>query len=113
MASTVKLEPISNREDYIEEFQAFDENDDLIDLTGATIVFSIADKDSSSEILSATTAAGTITISTTTATVNIPVATMRGVDEAKDYNVGCTILINSVTSQLFVGTVQIYDGIVP
>lgn len=112
MASSVKL-TLSNREDFIRSFQALDENGEAIDLTGATIVFSIADKDTGSEELGASTADSTITISTTTATINIPVATVRSVTCPKEYNCGCTILLNSVTTQFFIGTVSIYDGIVP
>lgn len=112
MASSVKI-TLSNREDFIRSFQAMDENGDATDLTGATIVFSIVDKDTGEEELGATTAAGTITISTTTFTINIPVATVRGVDCPKEYNCGCTILLNSVTQQFFIGTINIYDGYVP
>lgn len=112
MASSVKMS-LSNREDFIRSFQALDEDGEAIDLTGATIVFSIEDKDTKDEELGATTDDGTITISTTTFTINIPVATVRGVDCAKEYNCGCTILLNDVTSQFFIGTISIYDGFVP
>jgi hypothetical protein len=44
-------------------------------------------------------------------TADIPVATMRGLC-AKDYEVGCTIEQDDVTTQFFVGTIAIVDRIV-
>jgi hypothetical protein len=40
----------------------------------------------------------------------IPVATMRGLCP-KDHDVGCTIEINDVTTQFFIGTIPIVDGV--
>jgi hypothetical protein len=102
----VKLSPVSNREDYSESWQALDEDGDAIDLTGATIVYELRETADSSAT------AATVTISTTTFTAEIPVATMRGLCAGKEYRVGCTILLNSVTTQFFVGTIPIIDGVV-
>lgn len=101
----VQLSPISNREDYSESWQALDDDGTAIDLTDATIVYEFRDK-----ATKAATAA-TVTISTTTFTAEIPVATMRGLCN-KDYDVGCTILLDDVTTQFFVGTISIIDGVV-
>src|SRR5688572_6647083 len=101
----VKLSPVSNREDYSESFQALDEDGAAIDLTGATIVYEFRDGKGGPPT------AATVTISTTTFTADIPVATMRGLC-AKDYDVGCTIEIDDVTTQFFVGTISIVDGVV-
>lgn len=110
MSSQVTLAALSNREDYIESFEAFDENGAAVDLTGATIVYAAADTNCS-PVLSASTADGKITISTTVATITIPHTEIRGV-EPKSYNVGCTIDLNGVVKQFFVGTITIYDGVV-
>ena len=111
MASQVTLAPLSNREDYIESFNAFDENGDAIDLTGATIEFAVAEPNCS-PVLSASTDDGKIVISTTLATITIPQSEVDGV-LPKNYNVGCTIDLNGVVRQFFIGTMQIYDGVVP
>ena len=52
----VILGALSNRETYIESFQAFDEDGAVIDLTGATIVYEVRSCKDSSATLSATTA---------------------------------------------------------
>ncbi len=101
----VQIGPVSNGEDYSDSWQALDEDGDAIDLTGATIVYELRNKDTCERT------AATVTISTTTFTADIPVATMRGLC-AKDYDVGCTILLNSVTTQFFVGTIAIVDRVV-
>lgn len=102
----VKLAPVSNREDYSESWQALDENGTAINLTGATIVYQIRHPTSK------VTTTATVVISTTTFTATIPVATMRGLDPA-EYEIGCTILLSGVTTQFFVGTIPILDGVVP
>lgn len=100
------LGTVSNREDYIQEWQTFDEDGDALDLTGATIVYEFRDPATKSAIATATNV-----IATTTITSTIPVATMRGLC-AKDYEVGITIKISSVTTQLVAGTIAVVDGVV-
>ncbi len=100
----VKLSPVSNREDYSESWQALDEDGAAIDLTDATIVYEFRDP------ATFTRTAATVTISTTTFTADIPLATMRGLCN-KDYDVGCTIEIDDVTTQFFVGTISVVDGV--
>jgi len=102
----VKLGAASTREDYSESWQALDDDGVAIDLTGATIVYEFRDPDTCSRT------AATVTIDTTTFTAEIPVATMRGLCPNKDYDVGCTIEIGGLTSQLFIGTIPIVDGVV-
>lgn len=101
----VKLGPVSTREDYSESWQALDEDGVAIDLTGATIVYELRDP-----VTRATTPA-TIGISTTTFTATIPVATMRGLC-TRDHEVGCTIKLVGVTTQFFIGTIPVVDGVV-
>ena len=103
----IKISPVTNAETYEESWSALDEDGDEIDLTGATITFNVQDKCGVS-VLSANTDSG-ITISTTVFTVRIEAETMGGLDP-KDYNVGCTILLNGDTTQFFRGTFTVLDG---
>jgi hypothetical protein len=103
--NVVKLGAASTREDYSESWQALDSDGTAIDLTGATIVYELR------EPVSRSVTAATVEIVTTTFTATIPVETMRGLC-IKDYDVGCTILIDDVTTQFFVGTIPIVDGVV-
>lgn len=111
MSNQIKVSPVSNRADYEESWQALDENGDAIDLTGATIVFEVALPDCDSIMLSATTANGKITISTTTFTVAIPRSELTSL-LPMSYRVGCTITQDDVTTQFFVGEFPVYDGVV-
>jgi hypothetical protein len=101
----VKLGAASTREDYSESWQALDANGDANDLTGATIVYELRDP------ATCTRTAATIVIDGDVFTATIPVATMRGLC-VKDHDVGCTITINDVTKQFFIGTIPIVDGVV-
>lgn len=109
--NVIKFTPHSNREDFSESWQALDEDNVAIDLTGATIVFSARDPETKSEVLRADTSDG-ITIVTTTFTLAFSVDDVSSLC-AKEYDVGCTIKLNSVTTQFFVGTLPIVDGVVP
>lgn len=102
-----KLSPISNREDYSESFQALDENDDAIDLDAAdaTIVCEMRECG-----CSATTAL-TVAISTTTFTISLTDTQTRSLCAGKEYQIGCTIEIDDFTTQFFVGTISVIDGI--
>lgn len=100
----VKLGAVSTREDYSESWQALDDDGTAIDLTGATIVYEFRDPST------CTRTAATVEIDTTTFTATIPLATMRGLC-AKDYDVGCTIEIEDVTTQFFIGTIPVVDGV--
>lgn len=109
--NVIKFAPHSNRADFSESWQALDENNDPIDLTGATIVFRAQDKNSS-DVLSGSTTGGEITISTTTFTLAFAVADVSDIDPG-EYEVGCTIEIDDFVTQFFVGTLPIVDGVVP
>lgn len=102
----VKLGAASTREDYSESWQALDDDGTAINLTGATIVYELR------EPHTCTRTAATVVIVTTTFTATIPVATMRGLCPGKDYEVGCTITIDGVVTQFFIGTIPIIDGVV-
>lgn len=110
-SNTIEIGPHSNRADMNESFQWF-ENGTAVTLTGATIVFCARDKETDVAVLNASTDDGQITISTTTMTIAIPKESFASLC-AKEYKVGCTIEIDDTTDQLFVGTLAIYDGVVP
>ncbi len=101
----VQLGAASTREDYSESWQALDDDGAAIDLTGATIVYELRDP------ATCTRTAATVVIDGTTFTATIAEATMRGLC-ARDHDVGCTIEIDDVTTQFFVGTIPIVDGVV-
>ena len=101
----VKLGAASTREDYSESWQALDDDGTAIDLTGATIVYEFRDPDTCART------AATVEIVTTTFTATIPEATMRGLCP-KDHDVACTIELEGVTTQFFIGTIPIVDGVV-
>lgn len=107
----VKFSPLSNRETWVESFQAIDEDDAAIDLTGATIVYEVRHPQTKESMLSGSTDGGEITISTTTFTITFEVEDVRDLC-ALEYEVGCTIEIDDVTTQFFVGTLPVVDGVV-
>jgi hypothetical protein len=109
-----KFEPISNREDWVEQCKVFDLNGALFDLTGATIVLAVIERQSKQQKLLASTTAGTIVIQGLGVfEFTFPVGQMRGLDASKAYDVGCTILKNGRTRQYMIGMVPVIDGIVP
>jgi hypothetical protein len=110
----VILEPISNREIWVDQVEVRDSSNTLVDLSLATIVLSVREPKGKRIILTATTDDATITILslgifqwafTLAQTRNLCVET---------YELGCTIDIDSATGpvQFFVGTVSVVDGIV-
>jgi len=103
----IKISPVSNREDYSESWQAIDDDGEPIDLTGATIVFQVAEPGTGGCIV----ATADVDIDTTTFTASIDVATMRGLCP-KEYRVGCTIDQGDGPAQFFVGSFPVYDGVV-
>jgi len=109
----VLFDPVTNREDWIQQCEVRgDDTGDLIDLTGATIVVAVRDKVSKVIPMVAQTSDGSVVIQGIGFfQFTFPVATMRGLD-AKTYEIGCTILLNGVTGEFFIGTVPVIDGIV-
>lgn len=107
------LPAVSNRETFEQPFEIIDDETGTgFDLTDATIVFEIRDPNSGTR-LSATNGSG---VSMTDAADGIFVVTfsvdsMRGLC-AKEYDVGCTIDITDVVSQIFIGRQPVLDGVV-
>jgi hypothetical protein len=108
------FEPVSNREDWIQQCEVRNEDGELIDLTDAAIVMAVRDRQSRQQKLLAQTSDSTITIEATGIfTFSFSVTQMRGLDASKTYDMGCTIQLNGTVQQFFVGSVPVIDGIVP
>lgn len=108
------FEPVSNREDWIEQCEVRTEAGVLVDLSAAVIVMAVRERQSKQQKLLAQTADSTITIDATGIfTFTFTLAQMRGLDASKAYDMGCTIQLNGTTQQFFVGSVPVIDGVVP
>jgi hypothetical protein len=111
----IKFEAVSNRADWITDFEVVtDETETPVDITGASIAWAVRDKKTKSAALTATVDNGIIITDAPGGrfTVSFDDSQMRALCPAT-YDVGCTILLNGTTDQLFVGTVSVIDGIVP
>lgn len=108
------LEAVSTREDWTVPVEVTDpDTDDAIDITDAEITLSVRDKKTKVQLLTATVGSG-ITIDdgpagmfSWTFTASQMGALCEGVHE-----VGVVIEVNSVKTQLLIGTVPVLDGIV-
>jgi hypothetical protein len=108
------LSPVSNRADWIEAFQLLDEEDpsEPIDISGATaITIEVRSPGTRSIVLTGTLAGGEIDH------VEIGVFQWHFTPDqmsnlpAGDYEVGCTIVIDSITTQLIIGMLPVMDGV--
>lgn len=105
----------SNRAHWIRDWTVTDTNDVPIDLTSATFSIAIADKNNKSIIISGTQADIISLISSPNNNQfrwTFTPDQMRGL-EPGPYNLGLTITLSSVTSQIFTGELMVYDGVVP
>lgn len=109
------FEPVTNREDWIQQCEVRDQDDNLFDLTGCTIVMVVRERKTRIQRMIAQTTDGSIVIqSAGVFQFTFPLAQMHGLDVNVSYEVGCTIkLPTGVTQQFFVGSVPLIDGIVP
>jgi hypothetical protein len=104
----------SNRATYNQDFQLYDEDDEGIDLTGATITLEIRKPGCSSAELTATTTNGKIVVTDTDEgqfELTFTASDMRNLDPMT-YECGITITQNGETIQYFIGTLPVLDGIV-
>lgn len=106
----------SNRGGYTQDFQLFDdETDEGIDLTGATITLVVRRPGCTSPEITATNGSDAQIVVTDSDEgrfeLTIPVATMRNLDQMQ-YECGITIQQNDETTQYFIGTLPVLDGIV-
>jgi hypothetical protein len=111
---TGTLSPVSNKADWIEEYELYDdETGEALDIsTAEEITVSIRDPNSQSIELTASLSGGSIThIETGVFEWTFTAAQMRGLC-AKTYEVGMTMLKDDVTTQILIGHVPVVDGIV-
>jgi hypothetical protein len=114
---------ITTASDWSDAVQITDsETGEPVDLTGCTIVVSVARRRKSSgnwwfgnrPLLTATTDDGSVTIvDLGIFAVTFPVATRGGVLTPGVYEVGATISQSGEVIQLLLGTISVLDGIVP
>lgn len=104
------LGTVSNREDWEQGIDVVDENGDAVDISSAEITLAVRPQNSTTPSLTAEVGGG-ITISSPRFTFSFGNTDMRGLCPGQ-YDVGCVVTINDVTTQLIVGTVQIVDGVV-
>jgi outer membrane protein assembly factor BamB len=109
------LPPASNRATYQQDFQIYDDEDDEgVDLTGAAITVELRRPDCASGELTATTANGKVVVTDTDEgqfELTFTVSDMRNLDPMT-YECGITIVQNDETTQFFIGTLAVLDGIV-
>lgn len=100
----------SNKTDWIIYVEATDlETGADLDFTGASI--SVMIKDNGCTLLTASTGNGQVALPTTgTIQVQFTDANMKTLC-AGTYHIGCVYSLNSETTQLFTGSVSVYDGI--
>jgi hypothetical protein len=120
----VELGPVSNRQDWLDQVEVFDEANNLVDIATAVIVLAVRNKQAnhwtsatigaSDPLLLAQTADGTIIVPALGVfQFFFPVSAMRSLCVSRQYEVGCTMQLNGLTQSLFTGTVSVLDGIVP
>jgi hypothetical protein len=109
------IEPITNREDWIERVEVRDESNALVNLTGSTIVVAVRERMSKQAVLNGSTISGEVIIDALgTFQWTFPLAQMRNLTVNQTYDIGCTIKNGSgITRQFFIGSVPVLDGIVP
>ena len=108
------LAPVSNRADWIDCYKLIDdETDDPIDLSDATeITIEVRDRDTRRSLFSATLSGGTIEhIETGVFQWAFTLDQMRTLCP-KTYDVGLTILKDGIATQILIGSLPVYDGIV-
>ena len=108
------LPPASNRGTYAQDFQVFDDETEVgIDLAGASILLELRRPGCSSPALSASTGNGRIALQAEPGRFALTIAAddMRRLN-AVAYEAGITITQNGETTQFFIGTLPVLDGVV-
>lgn len=109
------FEPVSNRVSWADTIFVFDSDPGDTDITGCSISMAVRDKKCDRAVLSAEVGSG-ITITDATGgefTFSFTRDQMYGIDPGT-YKVGITITFDDGSDdQLFIGTVEVKDGIVP
>ncbi len=104
------LGTITNSEDWQFSFDVVDENGDDVDISAANITVAVRKRGDTTPSFTRTVGDG-ITVATPRFTCLTPDSTMNDLCPGV-YDVGCTVEISSFTSQLFIMTLTVVDGIV-
>ena len=101
----------SNKADWIVDITTTDADSGVaIDFTGASITVVLQDENGNT-VLTGTTGNGKVTLPTVgTIEFHFTPSDMATLQPAT-YAIGCVYKINGVTTQLFTGSVAVYDGI--
>jgi hypothetical protein len=108
------LPPASNRGAYALDFELYDdETDEGIDLAGASIVLELRRPGTASIVLSATSGNGRIVLAGQAGRFELalPAGDLRRLDPIT-YEAGITIAQDGTTTQYFIGTLPVLDGVV-
>ena len=111
---TGTLPPASNRGAYRQLFQLYDdETEQGLDLAGAAVVLELRRTGCAQPALSATVANGRIVLGAEAGVFEVAIAAgdMRSL-AAETYGAGITVTLNGETTQYFIGTLPVLDGIV-
>lgn len=108
------FDPVSNREHWSNTSEVRDnDNGDLIDLATAIIVLEVRHRDSKRVLLRARTDDASISIDGLGIfSHTFTDQQMRQLDASLAYEVGCTIQLNGIVQQFYIGNLPVLDGIV-
>jgi hypothetical protein len=107
------LSPVSNRADWVDAFQLLDEEtNEPINIADATaIIIEVRDPRTRCIVLTGSLSSGEIeSVETGTFQWHFTSDRMRLLCP-QDYEIGCTIVKDSITVQLLIGTLPIMDGV--
>jgi hypothetical protein len=107
------FDPVSNREHWINMSEVRDQDDALVDLSAAVIKVALRDKESKRTLLHAEIGNGVSIEGLGVFKHTFTDQQMRILDASFTYEVGCTIELDGIVQQFYIGSVPIIDGIVP
>lgn len=105
------LSPVSNRETWTETFDVIDDDGEGVDLSDADITVEVRSKGGNSVLTAEIDSGITLNETETGFSWTFTATQMRALC-AGTYEIGCIVSIDDTTTQLFVGTIQIVDGVV-
>ena len=106
------LKAATNRADWQDGFKLLDATGAVVDLTGAEVTLTLADRETKRAKLTIKTSDYVTVDANGVIRWNVPVENMRSLC-AETYDLGMVLKINGATKQLIVGRVPVLDGIVP
>lgn len=115
MAIHGSLGEVSNREDWVQPGTILDSTTkEPFDITDAAIKVVLRDQNTKTTYLTADIGSG-VTITDASSGEfewHFTVAQMHGI-EPETYDVGVIVTKDNLVSQLFAGTIEVYDGVIP